>query len=187
MSRGLIELLSHYTPSGHGQAEQSLLAKISRLREELNIHYARSQPELRPIPSLNNFETIAFKEQELARTLREVSGTDPEYVSLQQVSIATIESVQARTGITVATLRKELRDLPRLASLGDGRWIHRDVLTDFRRRAIEFLDAYFKMNKMAMNVPKGEFVQKLLPHSADAVSSLRASLVRRRVTLLATF
>ncbi len=94
-SRGMIELLAHYTPSLHGRAEQTLLAKIKRLREELNIHYARSQPEVRPLPSLSNYETIAFKEQELARTLREVSSADPEYVSLQQVSIVTLESVQA--------------------------------------------------------------------------------------------
>src|SRR5262249_20888611 len=40
-SRGLIELLSHYTPLDRPQVEQSLLSKINRLREELNMHYAR--------------------------------------------------------------------------------------------------------------------------------------------------
>jgi tetratricopeptide (TPR) repeat protein len=94
-SRGLVELLSQYAPSVQGQAEQSLLAKISRLREELNIQYARSHPESRPLSSNANYESIALKEQELARSLREVSRVDPEYVSLQQVSIATIQSVQA--------------------------------------------------------------------------------------------
>jgi tetratricopeptide (TPR) repeat protein len=94
-SRGLIELLSHYAPAGREQVEQSLLAKINRLREELNTHYARSQPESRPIPSAADFETIALKEQELARTLRDVSAVDPEYASLQQVSIATLDSVKA--------------------------------------------------------------------------------------------
>lgn len=94
-SRGLVELLSHYAPSIHGQAEQSLLAKINRLREELNMQYARSQPESRPLATQPNYESIALKEQELARTLREVSAVDPEYASLQQVSIATLESVQA--------------------------------------------------------------------------------------------
>jgi selenocysteine-specific elongation factor len=79
-----------------------------------------------------------------------------------------IEAVQARTGVAIATLRKELREMPALATYSDGRWLHRDVIADFRRRAIEFLDAYFKANKMAMNVPKGEFIQKLLPHSVDA-------------------
>jgi tetratricopeptide (TPR) repeat protein len=93
-SRGLVELLSHYAPSGHGRAESTLLSKIDRLREELNTHYARSRQEIQPIPLAANFETISFKEQELARTLREVSTTDPEYVSLQQVSIATINSIR---------------------------------------------------------------------------------------------
>ena len=75
-SRGLVELLSHHMPSMHGRAEQSLLTKINRLREELNIHYARSQPEGRPLIAHSNYETIALKERELARTLREVSGVD---------------------------------------------------------------------------------------------------------------
>src|SRR5437667_11983655 len=94
-ARGLIELLSHYAPPSRGQVEQSLLAKINRLREELNTYYARSQPESRPIPSSAEFDTIALKEQELARTLRDVSAADPEYASLQQVSIATLDSLQA--------------------------------------------------------------------------------------------
>ncbi len=95
-SRGLIELLSNSAPSGQGRPEPSLVAKINRLREELNISYARSRPELRSLPSSSNFETIALKEQELARSLREISGLDPEYASLQQVSIATIDSVRKR-------------------------------------------------------------------------------------------
>src|ERR1041385_4568381 len=94
-SRGLVELLSHYAPSIHGQAEQSLLTKINHLREELNMQYAKSKPESEPLPANANYESIALKEQELARTLREVSAVDPEYVSLQQVSIATLDSVRA--------------------------------------------------------------------------------------------
>jgi CHAT domain-containing protein len=94
-SRGLIELLSHYAPSSRGPVEQTLLSKIGRLREELNIHYARAHPEARPLSSQADFETITLKEQELARTLREISDVDPEYASLHQVSIATIDSVRA--------------------------------------------------------------------------------------------
>src|SRR4029079_4968622 len=94
-SRGLVELLSQCAPAGRPHVEKSLLAKINRLREELNTHYVRSQPESRPIPSSSDFATIAVKEQELARTLRDVSAEDPEYASLQQVSIATIDSLQA--------------------------------------------------------------------------------------------
>jgi CHAT domain-containing protein/tetratricopeptide (TPR) repeat protein len=94
-SRGLIELLSHCAPASLRIADQSLLAKVNRLREELNIQYARAHPESRPIATSSDFETIEIKEQELSRTLRDVSKQDPEYASLQQVSIATLDSLQA--------------------------------------------------------------------------------------------
>jgi len=93
-SRGLVELLNQCPPPGPRPIQESLLVKINRLREELNMHYARSQPQSRPTPSSQEFEIIALKEQELARALRDVSAADPEYASLQQVSIATLESVQ---------------------------------------------------------------------------------------------
>ena len=93
-SRGLVDLLSQYLPAVHGRAEQSSLAKIERLREELNVLYVRSKPELRAIRPPANFERIGLKEDELARSLREVSIQDPEYTSLQQVSATTIENVQ---------------------------------------------------------------------------------------------
>ena len=70
----------------------------------------------------------------------------------------TIEEVQARTGITVSALRAQLKEIKK---------IHPDVLADFLRRSIEFLDHYFKTNKMAINVPKSEFVQKLAPFNAE--------------------
>src|ERR1051326_1827054 len=94
-SRGLVELLSHYAPSIHGEAEQTLLVKINQLREELNMQYARLKPETRPLSANADYEHIALKEQELARILREVSAVDPEYASLQHVSIATLDSIRA--------------------------------------------------------------------------------------------
>jgi hypothetical protein len=93
-SRGLVELLSQHAPVSRGQVGQSLLARINRLREELNTHYVRSQPETRPIHSATVTQTMVLKEQELARALGDVSTADPELGSLQQVSIATLESVQ---------------------------------------------------------------------------------------------
>jgi hypothetical protein len=93
-SRGLVELLSHCAASGRVQIEPSTLSKINQLREELNSHYARSQRESRPIRSSSNAETIAAKELELARTLRDVSALDAEYASLQQVSIATLDAIK---------------------------------------------------------------------------------------------
>jgi tetratricopeptide (TPR) repeat protein len=92
-SRGLVELLSHHLPSVNPRAEQSLLRRVHRLREELNLHYVRSKPEANST-STPDFEGVVIKEKELARTLREVALNDPEYVSLQQVSSAGIEAVQ---------------------------------------------------------------------------------------------
>ncbi len=90
-SRGLIELLSHHLPSVHSLGEHSLLARMNQLREELNTLYVRS---MQSSSTMATSETIFHKENELARTLREVSLADPEYASLQQVTTATIESVQ---------------------------------------------------------------------------------------------
>jgi selenocysteine-specific elongation factor len=94
-----------------------------------------------------------------------------------------IESLRARTGMTIDALRSELSDLPHLATIAGGRWLHRDVLTDFRRKSIEFLDRYFKTNRMAVSVPKGEFVQKLLPQAADPaiVAFLLSDLTREKI------
>jgi selenocysteine-specific elongation factor len=78
-----------------------------------------------------------------------------------------IDSVRARTGFTTDALGAQLKQLPHLEKVGEGRWLHRDAITDFRRRAIEFLDRYFKSNRMAVTVPKGEFVQKLFPAQTD--------------------
>ena len=44
-SRGLVELLSHHLPSVQLRGEQSLLRRVHRLREELNLQYVRSRPE----------------------------------------------------------------------------------------------------------------------------------------------
>jgi CHAT domain-containing protein/tetratricopeptide (TPR) repeat protein len=93
-SRGLIELLSQHLPTVHAHAEPSLLAKIEQLREELNVLYAKSRPEVTVARPSSILESIAAKEDELARSLREASIRDPEYTSLQQASVATIESVQ---------------------------------------------------------------------------------------------
>jgi selenocysteine-specific elongation factor len=99
----------------------------------------------------------------------------------------TISEVQARTGIRTEALAKELKNVPNLADSGDRRWIHRDVLVDFRRRAMEFLRAYFETNRMALNVPKGEFVQKLLPRGADGalVNFLLQDLAREKIVTIA--
>jgi len=99
----------------------------------------------------------------------------------------TIREVQARSGIKVETLAKELKTIPHVVDAGDRRWIHTDVVADFRKRSMEFLQQYFKDNKMALNVPKGEFVQKLLPHAADGalINFLLQDLAREKIVTLA--
>jgi selenocysteine-specific elongation factor len=94
-----------------------------------------------------------------------------------------IHEVQARTGIRIETLAKELKNVPHLADSGERRWIHHDVLTDFRRKSMEFLRAYFEENRMALNVPKSEFVQKLLPRNADGamINFLLQDLAREKI------
>jgi len=93
-SRGLIELLAQHLPAVQVETDEPLLGKLNRLREELNALYVRSQPDQLAIRS-SNLEIISSKETELARTLREVSLMNPEYVSLQQVTTATMDSVQS--------------------------------------------------------------------------------------------
>ena len=93
-SRGLVDLLSQHVTAIRGHTESSLQSKIERLREELNVLYASAQPGVRVLTTVARFETIAQKEDELAQILREVSFQDPEYTSLQQVSSATVETVQ---------------------------------------------------------------------------------------------
>src|SRR5262249_24401510 len=44
-SRGLVELLAQHLPSAQPRGENSLLPRIDRLREELNVHYMRLKPE----------------------------------------------------------------------------------------------------------------------------------------------
>ena len=99
----------------------------------------------------------------------------------------TIHEVQARTSIRIETLAKELKNVPHLADSGERRWIHQDLLIDFRRRAMEFLRRYFEENRMALNVPKSEFVQKLLPRGADGamINFLLQDLAREKIVAIA--
>jgi len=99
----------------------------------------------------------------------------------------TMHEVQARTGIRIETLTKELKNVPHLADSGERRWIHHDVLIDFRRKSMEFLRAYFEANRMALNVPKSEFVQKLLPRNADGamINFLLQDLAREKIVAIA--
>jgi CHAT domain-containing protein/tetratricopeptide (TPR) repeat protein len=93
-SRGLVELLANHLPAVQLRGEQSLLRRIHRLREELNLHYVRTKPETGVKLSAPELDAVALKEHELARTLREAAAEDPEYVSLQQVNPLELAAVQ---------------------------------------------------------------------------------------------
>jgi selenocysteine-specific elongation factor len=95
----------------------------------------------------------------------------------------TIEAIQARTGFTIASLRQNLRTPPKMAVVSNGRWIHADALADFRRRSIEFLDRYFRQNRVAVNVPKSEFVQKMIPSAAD-IDFLLSDLAKEGIAVV---
>ena len=111
------------------------------------------------------------------------SGTLAERVELiaklQGVRGVSLEELQARTGIRVDTLTKELKNVANVAKTAST-FLHNDVLGDFRRRAMEFVEQYFAGNKMAVNVPKGEFVQKLIPSGAP-VNFLLHDLVKEQI------
>jgi selenocysteine-specific elongation factor len=101
---------------------------------------------------------------------------------LQGLRGVSMEEIQTRTGIRIEALTKELKSIPNVARTG-GTFLHNDVLADFRRRGMELLDGYFKANKMAMNFPKGEFVQKIIPAGAP-VNFLLADLAKERIAVV---
>ncbi len=93
-SRGLVDLLAQHIPAGHPQGDQSLLKRIGQLHEELNSFYVRSEPGPNQATAKVNVEALETKKSELARSLRELSKQDPEYVSLRKVSIVSVEDMQ---------------------------------------------------------------------------------------------
>ena len=93
-SRGLVDLLSQHLLMPHEQGDPSLLARIQKLHEELNSYYIRSGPAPGKNGDRYNTADLEMKRNELARNLKELAKHDPEYVSLQRVSIVSVEDVQ---------------------------------------------------------------------------------------------
>jgi len=114
------------------------------------------------------------------------NGTLPERVELmaklQGLRGLPLDELQARTGIRGERLAKELKRVPNVVTVGTT-YLHNDVLADFRKRAMELLDRYFKENKMAINVPKGEFIQKLIPAGAP-VNFLLGDLANQKIAVV---
>jgi selenocysteine-specific elongation factor len=76
-----------------------------------------------------------------------------------------MEELQARVGLRIESLTKELRGIANVQKTGTT-FVHNDALAELRRRSMVFMERYFKDNKMAVSVPKSEFVQKLIPAGA---------------------
>jgi len=121
---------------------------------------------------------------ELLATL--ASGTLHQRVELmarlQGLRGVTMEELQARTGIRVEALAKELKNVPNVSKTGNT-FLHDDSLADFHRRSMEFLEQYFQDNRMAVSVPKGEFVQKLIPAGAP-VNFLLNELAKEKIAIV---
>ena len=93
-SRGLVDLLSQHLPVLQPHGDKSLLTKINRLHEELNSYYVRSEPEPGKAGPRYTTTEIDAKKNELTRSLKELAKDDPEYASLQKVSIVSADDVQ---------------------------------------------------------------------------------------------
>ena len=83
----------------------------------------------------------------------------------------TVLDLQRRTGVLRESLEQELTgNLESLVTAGNDplRWIHEDHLKAFRKNAMTFLRDYFEQQRTSAGVPRGELVQKLMPHDAPA-------------------
>jgi len=158
-SRGMVELLAQHLPSVQAHAENSLVRRIDRLREELNVYYMRAKPETQSSQVVPDFEAIVTKEHEIARALREVGIKDSEYVSLQQVNVTGLEEVQQfipdRTTlieyfitqqevIAFVISRRTARAVRRLASGGHVRALHEKLSFQLEKFLLgrEFISAH---------------------------------------------
>src|SRR5437867_10955931 len=93
-ARGLIDLLSGQVSKITGHADKSLLNRVRRLHEELNSRHIRATAETRLLNAAASGADVDLKENELSKILGGLSDTDPEYVSLQKVSVASLEKIQ---------------------------------------------------------------------------------------------
>jgi selenocysteine-specific elongation factor len=73
-----------------------------------------------------------------------------------------------------------------LVAVGGERWIHSTTLRQLREKAMSFLTDYFTRKRMTVGVPKGEFIQQILPPRTDARLSdfLLDDLVREKIIRL---
>jgi selenocysteine-specific elongation factor len=94
------------------------------------------------------------------------------YAKLAGLRGFTERELQQRTGLTRRAIAEEVAPsgerLVVLRQSGGRRWIHVDRIRDLRRDAMDLLAGYFRKNRLAVGLPKGELVQKLFPPDVDA-------------------
>lgn len=110
-----------------------------------------------------------------------------EWTRMAGIQGLTRSELVARTGLVVETIEEELTALYRsgLATVSEGsdvRWIDRDVIAERRTQAMQFLREYFESHRLAVGVPKSEFIQKILPSlEPQVVSFLLADFARENI------
>jgi len=93
-SQMFVDALAPHLPSVRSHANEALLTRVDRIRGELNSSYLKSGSEQFAALSNSKDKEIEMKEDELVRTLSELSESDSEYVSLQQASSIELEELQ---------------------------------------------------------------------------------------------
>jgi len=118
--------------------------------------------------------------RDLGRRLRE-------WTRMSGLRGLTRSELVARTGLSVEALEEGLTAADRsgLATVQEGsdlRWMDSDVIAQRRIQSMQFLRDYFESHRLAVGVPKSEFVQKILPSiDAQVVSFLLADFARENI------
>jgi selenocysteine-specific elongation factor len=82
-----------------------------------------------------------------------------------------LSDLQAQTGIRAEHLRTEIQaaaDLAAVDGSSEPRWIHREHIAEYRKRAMGFLRDYFGSNRLVVSLSKSEFLQKTTPPGLES-------------------
>jgi selenocysteine-specific elongation factor len=98
----------------------------------------------------------------------------------------TLSDLQAQTGIRAESLLREIVPTPDLLEVAAGaerRWLHREHVAAFRKRAMGFLREYFNTNRLVVALAKSEFLQKTMPPDLDpaVIEFLLADLAKEKI------
>jgi len=113
---------------------------------------------------------------ELLRHLasRELGPRVREWTRMAGLKGLTSSELIARTGLLPDAGEAELQpsDLSGLVTVNDGaevRWIDKGLIAERRSQAMHFLRAWFETHRVAVGVPKSEFIQKIFPSLEPSV------------------